>query len=341
VQGICNALITGDAARHFFSRHADAFVSLTLNVSKEHRAFLVTYIEAEGYVPVRNEDKDDGELPLVQYKKHEAHDVSLLVTIDCDQDCALYNLLDWADTTASINLISWNKAFSLFPYSTFVKQEAYLTQTLSDDRAKIIAELHDYEGVKTKTLCWEKMDTPGYKTIRRHRRICDKYTWVMDLNTTGVEDPGIPDAVLESSTFQLRRWTVEADGYLGTDEPVPRYVVDCAQFLHPVLKYSYVVLVEGGDHDDLTPVSPLRQQCIELAARLNEATMIEMMKIPSTKRPPEYNQLIAGQVEANNLRGRFELPKNWTFYDKEIMEALASEWGAQMKLEEEAEKSKW
>jgi hypothetical protein len=38
----------------------------------------------------------------------------------------------------------------------------------------------------------------------RLRRVGDRYTWMMDLDTTGIETPDIPNSVIESSTFRLR-----------------------------------------------------------------------------------------------------------------------------------------
>ena len=54
--------------------------------------------------------------------------------------------------------------------------------------------------------------------------------------------------------------------------------------------------------------------------------MVELMKIPTEKRPPQYAQLIAGQVKANDLRGAFPLPATWTFYDREVEAFLAEIW---------------
>jgi hypothetical protein len=56
--------------------------------------------------------------------------------------------------------------------------------------------------------------------------------------------------------------------------------------------------------------------------RLEELTMIELLKLPSSERPLEYHQFKAGTMQAEDLTGLCVLPATWKFYDEEVIEFL-------------------
>jgi hypothetical protein len=87
-------------------------------------------------------------------------------------------------TTAVVNFLSWNKAYSIFPDITFLHpRTTYPLKRIDRSYPPLLAK-YEIRG-------WTMSDP-----IPETRKIA--------LNTTGVGTPRVPDFVLESSCFQLR-----------------------------------------------------------------------------------------------------------------------------------------
>jgi hypothetical protein len=80
---------------------------------------------------------------------------------------------------------------------------------------------------------------------------------------------------------------------------VVRYTLKLSALMHPVLKYEYMFLTEP----DRDKASPYYLNCAKLTPWLDDLTMMEMSKIPKAQRPPEYDQLKHGNLEANDFKG--------------------------------------
>jgi hypothetical protein len=176
-------------------------------------------------------------------------------------------------TTADLNVVSWKKAFSFFPYSTLVEQEGLLLQDLDnvvDPDEKPVSEnliALSQAGFKTKAMPWEKAP----KRLTDLRKVSDAKSWVIELGMGGITPSSVPDAVLEANTFRLHSLVTLAE---PKPDHIPHYTVHCRRlFHHPVLKYSYM-----GCKDDW------RVQ--ELDEQLNLATKVELGKLPVVFRPP-------------------------------------------------------
>ncbi|EPS38477.1 hypothetical protein H072_7790 [Dactylellina haptotyla CBS 200.50] len=106
--------------------------------------------------------------------------------------------------THIFNFFTWNKAYSLFPYHTFSKNESFYTNSLTKK---------SYEAV-------EKYYGRGYEfneygdyhkciancPLRPHRRVADRYSWVLDLDTTGINssDVAVPTSVIDMVSWGMK-----------------------------------------------------------------------------------------------------------------------------------------
>ncbi|KAK6355490.1 hypothetical protein TWF696_004587 [Orbilia brochopaga] len=87
--------------------------------------------------------------------------------------------------THIFNFFTWNAAYSLFPRHTLIDKQAYYTNSLTDRSRLGVSKykdrgyrfLHYGEYHKCVKTC----------PFRPHRRVGDAYSWVMKLDTTGVE----------------------------------------------------------------------------------------------------------------------------------------------------------
>lgn len=120
------------------------------------------------------------------------------------------------------NFITWNKAYSMFPKSTFVEYKAYPLECIEEDWDEFY-KLH-FEELRQRGWSrgtWpqdrvlpsdfehptispsETSITRDHETSPIHRRVGDRKSWVVQLDTTSVVPPSTPDWVIESSGFSV------------------------------------------------------------------------------------------------------------------------------------------
>ncbi|KAF1846390.1 uncharacterized protein K460DRAFT_356074 [Cucurbitaria berberidis CBS 394.84] len=164
-------------------------------------------LESDGWAHSPNDESTNGlhDEPVKVYQKPGANDNFLQISLHACPVSVLLLLLYEAPSTATLSFITWNKAYSLFPRTTFVRKECYLLQKIEDGEAGDSIRAHLTElsknGIKTKAHHW---DDEQEHEITRIRRVGDKHTWVINLETTGLEivmSP-VPDAAIEASTFK-------------------------------------------------------------------------------------------------------------------------------------------
>lgn len=107
------------------------------------------------------------------------------------------------DTTMVVNIITWNKAYSIFPLITFIQYRGYLLQPLHDGSSPFISK-YTRRGWKIQEIVWPE-DWKVNHSIQPYRRIGDRYTWTISLDTSKVSWSQTPDYVLEHSCFWYRQ----------------------------------------------------------------------------------------------------------------------------------------
>lgn len=113
-------------------------------------------------------------------------------------------LTDCAFSTAHVNIISWNKAYCMFPNVTFMDRRMYFLHNPDEAMGQILSK---YSAHGWRTSDWVDYDQakgcnrPGIQ--ENFRRIGDSLTWIIPLNTYKIRAPTCPDSVLESCTFQI------------------------------------------------------------------------------------------------------------------------------------------
>jgi hypothetical protein len=113
---------------------------------------------------------------------------------------------DWVLLSISSNFVTWNKAYSLFPYLTFVQREGYYLMSCIDsamdhDSGRQLRAV-SAAGYKLKDLGWYPKQ---YDVIARRRRFGDKHSWIIDLPTQGVTASKLPDGAIGSSAFTIMK----------------------------------------------------------------------------------------------------------------------------------------
>jgi hypothetical protein len=306
VQAQCDALIIGDFARQFFPRLTALTNSLTLSLGDPYMS-IVKFLTADGYAHIESGEYRktcaDGEVRtvFVYYSCSNLHP-------------PVHLALKTADTTAKLQVIAWNKAYSLYPYVTFIEKKSYDVRPSLDYYLRLKT---DYPGevLQNKTCRRKKA-----KQLARPRRIIDNQSWIIDLDVSDILPSPTPDCVLEATTFRLQ--------YVGLS--FADFVMDIVCTLRqPVLRYTYVTMNKNSEGSEYS------QKVENLKHSLDGATLLQMAGMAN--RPDGYQELVSDPGFAAKLRDQFVLPDTWKFYDNEAITFLDEAWTAS--LEEEKRRS--
>ncbi|KAJ6264052.1 LOW QUALITY PROTEIN: hypothetical protein Dda_0192 [Drechslerella dactyloides] len=157
----------------------------------------------------------------------------------------LYAILNDFYTTLIFNFYDYKTAFSIFPNETFLKRKSWITQPLT-------SRIMDC-GLKYEQRGWTVDDYPGAShetgaplvqigSVRRTRRVGDKHSWVISLDTTGVEIPDPPPDSIENSTFGMGCETTYPDMWGDMqDYHSPFLRVQCTPYCNAYLQQPLVV----------------------------------------------------------------------------------------------------
>ncbi|CAJ2501734.1 Uu.00g045870.m01.CDS01 [Anthostomella pinea] len=229
----CNALIAGSFALQFFERvhWAESDLDIEVQVGANLDAMHDFLINEAGYQFSLN-NKERGSLakpqdtarPVTEYVytgtggKYGTRDVVECRTyyqergttivkaqLIATKDIPVQGILRCYYTTCIVNFITWNKAYSLFPIATFVDHETIPLKRLNNQE-KRYHEKYRPRGWTMKASPPQVLETGFVTTVRAssgQRRVGDRHTWAIPLDTAGVTPAPTPDYVIESSCFEV------------------------------------------------------------------------------------------------------------------------------------------
>ena len=169
-------------------------------------------------------------------------------------------------TTVIVNLISWNKAYALYPQSSFLHHKTYLLTPMNDHFGQLLAK-YEMRGWIPQDILWPE-DEALHSSILQDRRVGDRWTWIISFNNTGVDYPEMPDSVLEYSTFCLKKVQCPYLGY---------YTSNVLGFDSLVLKYEYTNAVNRELRSGFWSTSA--------GPRLERLSLLGLFKTPRSSRP--------------------------------------------------------
>jgi len=335
VQANTGAIIGGDFARKFIANELQTPVQ-ELYIYTQYsevkpldlRTPINDFLEQERWVA--DEYNKTG---LAIFRKPQAEYDGLTICVLDSMDSPLLKLLNAASSTATLNFITSNRAYSLFPRTTFIDKECYVLQNLAANKAAGMVKQHGdclrgltCDGIQTRLLHWDDKHT---NLITRPRRVGDKYTYIIELDAAGIDCSivAIPQTVVECSTFKIKLWRWNSrDDHEG---PVSRYTMSVIGVDSAVLKRSYVVLRED-QKDEYEPDHPapsrLYQKTIHLVCQIRALTILELSKLPESDRPIEYNNIMDPRTRETFEWKSTKVPETWSYYDDDFMKQLGKLW---------------
>lgn len=225
-------------------------------------------------------------------------------------------LTDCAFSTAHVNIITWNKAYCMFPNVTFVDRRMYFLHTPDEAMEQILSK---YSAHGWRTSDWVDYDQargcnkPG---IRENlRRIGDSSTWIIPLNLYKIRTPEHPDSVLESCTFQI---LPDSEPSTSRHTRPKTFGIGAQTFSCCILKYTY------------TFHAPDASWLVFLREKLSRMIILEVLKtgdpnLITRTRQPDFMSGDHRDCPLIRSRPRFERPDGWECVDH-MLPAWLEEW---------------
>ncbi|KAF2643044.1 hypothetical protein P280DRAFT_515480 [Massarina eburnea CBS 473.64] len=229
--------------------------------------------------------------------------------------------------TSGMNLITWDKAYSLFPIPTLIKLQSFALKNEIWDDPTIRREMirHSKEiGLPISSIqlppgqVLDRMkatvvteDANGTRTAQlsssSSRLVSDKHTWTISLNTSGMVIP--PKASMTSFLIASAKFRITID--LGQGIPVSMLNIGTSILRSPVLKNYYIL---GSFSETIRT----------LAIRYNELTFMAVEALEPAQRPSNWYQhrVTIYDVDYYGVARDWERPADWKYYDHEVIDML-------------------
>lgn len=211
----------------------------------------------------------------------------------------LQSVLIASFTSLAVNFIAWNKAYSLFPLSTFVHHDAYLFgDTDLDDSFPKELTLSRYvkQGWNFEHTSWpEAKIAEGRYPVRPLRCVTGRLSWVIPFDTKDIATSQTPDYVTDYSTFDV--------GPGKNFDELRTYIVSAPVIESSVLKHSWICGSFGWS-------------CF-LKRILDYTVLAELHKLPEDARPLNFEWMVQ-EPDGIHRRMDAESSESWTYYDDQI-----------------------
>ena len=159
-----------------------------------------------------------------------------------------------------------------------------------------------------------------------HRRMGDRHTWTIALNTDGIRQPTKSTIPITYASFRIIPESnpppIEDNHGRLRDTPSYYYVL-FNSVAAPCLKYEYLVdPTDGGN-----------PACSIVARRYKEISFAQIEALEDVEKPPRW--ISNGSTSLRHGWEKFgcEVPVGWKWYDDEVDELLRSRWDRDSPLE--------
>ncbi|PVH84599.1 hypothetical protein DL98DRAFT_651799 [Cadophora sp. DSE1049] len=320
-----NALISGSFVVQFFDDEFWKGSDLDIYVEKENAAVFGTYLaRKEGYRFEKSSTSGD-EYPLSGIHKTDTYlrgendsgnetKIQIVSTRSIPVSC----ILGCFSSTAVMNIMSWNTAYSMFPDLTFLEPRSQLKVCTGyeddNDSERIRAHIEKYRKLGWHLLSQQELkDSPsGSLQLEGTRRVGDRYSWKMALNVEDVKPSLVPDYALQHCHFGIYLATVRAAG-----EEI--YESGAYDFKSHVLKYKYTFASSKSDFWRALGYTTLHGLIIDELRNLDAEVRPAFLDLPV---PDGAHPWLP---EITRFMAHFVKPETWKFYDEHIP-AWCDEW---------------
>ncbi|KAL9580239.1 MAG: hypothetical protein Q9212_004611 [Teloschistes hypoglaucus] len=316
-----DVLISGSFAIQFFERVTwkESDLDLYAEAGPSTEALDKYLCEKEGYrISRRTGGVDywpiDDWVETRTYTKKRADSTDSQIQIVATAYVPIFAILMGFYSTLVVNVISWNKAYAIYPQSSFIHHKSYLLKKMDDYNGRSVAK-YDARGWRSQDVLWPEEEA-SHGCIVKPRRLNDKFTWTIPFDVIDVAPAATPDFVLEFSTWKLAKCR-EVDRR-NISSKLLFYITYTDKFWALILKHRYIfqdrcISCSSGGNEGYFWEDFLQPRLIRMS-------LMELHKVPAAKRSQLIEDTMKSDPEslyslwAELERCGISLPK----YDHEI-----------------------
>ncbi|KAH7067202.1 hypothetical protein FB567DRAFT_258419 [Paraphoma chrysanthemicola] len=237
-----NVLIASIFAYTFLSRRSLSSIGKvnTLNCltvqKREHAEALHDFLTPAGYrEEERDEESDDR--TSIEYSRED----NLYVRVYATTLCPLVSTLDEPLTHLAC-CITWNKAYGLFAYATYIEKQSYLLMHVEELKNGYLKFAKDSIAIRPCSLADYSPNAVTHNSkarLRGSRRVGDERSWIISLNTNNVARSLCTDDVIEYAEFAM---SVEPTTF-------GHYHLEYIVIRSPALRHEYSLPTSSSSHE--------------------------------------------------------------------------------------------
>jgi hypothetical protein len=262
------------------------------------------------------------------------HCPRLFLLATCES--ALSTALIDPHVTEALNIITWSHAYSILPYATFILKRSFLLENAVNGSPQLLGrvlktkkhifnlqtEPLDIRDAQNASLATILPRDPHRQLVSRvdhgHRRIGDKHTWTIALNTDGIRQPTKSTMLTTYTSFRIiPEFHPPPIDHLGRLRDTPSYYYVLFNLIAaPCLKHEY--LVDPTDHGN--PAHSIVQR------RYKEISFAQIEALEDEEKPPGWTTNSSPSLNHGWEEFGCEVPIGWKWYDDEAEELLRARW---------------
>jgi hypothetical protein len=257
--------------------------------------------------------------------------------IKATYESALFTAIEDAAVTEALNLITWSHAYSLLPYPTFILRRSFLLEPAVEGALQRLGldlrlkknildlptgpvDIRDAQNGKAYRI---PNPEPHIVLASRvdygHRRLGDKHTWTIALNTDGIRQTTqstIPTTYASFRILPQVHPSPEEDSAGRFQHTPSHYKLLINIIAAPCLKNEYVV--DPTDHRN-----PAH---IVVSRRYQDISLMQIEALEDEERPLGLTLTGLGDMRRRWEALGCEVPERWKWYDDEVEELLRARW---------------
>ena len=137
-------------------------------------------------------------------------------------------------STHVINMISWNKAYAVFPQATFIDRRGIILQALNDNRVSFLQKYI------RRGFSFSRDQAKAMLAVEQDRRVADGHSWVIHLDTVGIAGPSLQDWSLEYAGIKLKKSSLSFADRRISEIELERYNIEMVRVKSKVLRREYL-----------------------------------------------------------------------------------------------------
>ncbi|GJD04357.1 hypothetical protein ColKHC_13182 [Colletotrichum higginsianum] len=285
-------------------------VSLETGPRAEHFA---RYLRLEELYVENESEHDDGDEPqtpaeMLLHNAKRGTTVRLTLT----DGFPLLSILKTACTTADLNFITRDKAYSLFPIVTIQEHKLYPLSRLTDDFGRRLME-YAHHGWTTRDVIWPDWTRKKFKGMEC-RRVGDRFSLVVDFADNFDKPMSTPSHVIDHSQFEVLG-TAITTGLNRSPRRDDDFLIEVKSLTSHALRHSFTIGVSTSWN-------------LFLSQRLERWVLVELYKMGSTDRPHNFTTNVPPFPYQISLPASFTPPTTWDYADDQVA-TWYKEWESQ------------